>query len=271
LGFSLWSFVAASMARYNAYQVSEFRPTLMVADMLLVPYWVLLVSFVLLFIVERPWSRSRSTSLLAVSCATLALVPLSLASFRNVSPFALLAIPAIGGLLESRFPSRSMRPRQVRPLLHAATLAAATAVVTIAVGNAWRSDTSRLQWRPMSEMAINAVATCPERLYNRFDDGGYLIWFVPQRKVFIDSREAPYPPELMMEHIRLERSGDYEETFRHYSIGCAFLPADSMLASRLTAARWRQTYADQRWVVLQKDNHTPPTTMAINAAATVMD
>jgi hypothetical protein len=97
---------------------------------------------------------------------------------------------------------------------------------------------------------IAALEACPERLYNRYDDGGYVIWFVPDRKVFIDSRQDPFPPELVREHIHVETSGEYGETFRRYSIRCAFVPANSVLMRRLTTDNWQALYKDATWAVL---------------------
>ncbi len=107
-----------------------------------------------------------------------------------------------------------------------------------------------MQWTPVSPAAIAAVNRCDDRLYNRFDDGGYLLWFVPDRKVFIDNRQEPYPLAFMQEHIRRENSGDYKDLFARYGIHCAFLPPTSPTARRLEADGWPAIYRDDRWVVL---------------------
>jgi hypothetical protein len=75
---------------------------------------------------------------------------------------------------------------------------------------------------------------------------------VPTRKVFIDSRQDPYPPELVGEHLRVEATGDYHELFRRHSIRCAFIPANSLLAQRLSADDWQPLYKDASWVVLAR-------------------
>ena len=96
----------------------------------------------------------------------------------------------------------------------------------------------RLQWEPLSPGAIKAATGCPERLYNRYDDGGYLLWFVPSRRIFIDSRQDPYPLALLQEHLRNENAGDYAGTFTRYGIHCAFLPTTSPVAEHLRRDRW---------------------------------
>src|SRR5262249_35805169 len=83
----------------------------------------------------------------------------------------------------------------------------------------------------------------------RFDEGGYLIWFAPDRRVFIDSRYLPYRDEFIREHVRIERTGDTDAAFRQYDIHCAYLPANSLVGSRLRDTGWKTPYQDARWAV----------------------
>jgi hypothetical protein len=57
---------------------------------------------------------------------------------------------------------------------------------------------------------------------------------------------------MMLEHMRVERSGDYRPTFDRYAISCAFLPPESAVAQRLEADGWWVSYSDSRWLVLAK-------------------
>ncbi len=128
-------------------------------------------------------------------------------------------------------------------------LSGAAIAITL-VASAWTLEWRRLGWHPIPDEAIASVSSCPERLYNRYDEGGYLIWFARTRKVFLDGRQDPYPPELIREQMRVETSGDYEPTFQRYGIGCAFVPTGSLLARRLLDAGWRATYRGAAWSVL---------------------
>jgi len=105
-------------------------------------------------------------------------------------------------------------------------------------------------WRPLPQGALAAMDRCNGNLYNRFDEGGYLIWFAPDRKVFIDSRYFPYPDDLLQEHMRIERTGDAAGAFRRYDIRCAYLPAESLVARRLVDDGWNSLYRDSEWTVL---------------------
>jgi hypothetical protein len=87
-------------------------------------------------------------------------------------------------------------------------------------------------------------------LYNRYDEGGDLIWFAPEHPVFLDGRQDPYPVDLVKEQVRVESSGDFEQLFQRYDIHCAYVPADSLVRERLSQAGWKTLFRDARWAVL---------------------
>jgi hypothetical protein len=249
LGFSVWAEVPAALSRSRSYGIAEWKaPTL--TDPLLAPFWLLGTLLLWLLITTKPWRRAPHRRDVPVWGA-LALLPLALSASRNVSPFAVLVVPAVNRLLQSRFPSPG-RAVGERPRLNSLILALTAVFGVGGVGYAWSTEIPRLQWQPLPRELTAAISACPEQVYNRYDEGGYLIWFAPSRKVFIDSRQDPYPPELMQEHMRVEASGEYEPTFSRYSIRCAFLPAQSLLAQRLMSERWTDLYRDDNWVVLAR-------------------
>ena len=86
-------------------------------------------------------------------------------------------------------------------------------------------------------------------MYNHYDNGGPLIWFVPEQPVFIDSRQHPYPASFVVEHFDVEDSGNYAPLFARYGIRCAVLPPYSKVSQALTRDGWRVTYKDAAWVV----------------------
>jgi hypothetical protein len=247
LGFSLWTEVPAALKRSREYGIVEWNPP-RITDPAFAPFWLLSAALIVLVIATRPWRRKAAAPDVLLWVA-LALLPVALSATRNVPALLVFLVPAVGLLLHSAW-SISDPVRRERPALNAALLAVATLGGVAGIAYCWTTGIARLQWRPLPQPAITAIASCPEQMYNRYDEGGYLIWFTPSRRVFIDSRQDPYPPELMQEHIRIERSGDYEETFRRYSIRCAFLPTESLLTERLTNAHWAPLYKDPTWIVL---------------------
>ena len=70
--------------------------------------------------------------------------------------------------------------------------------------------------------------------------------------MFLDGRQDPYPPELVLEHIRMETgAGDYQQVFTRHGIHCAYLPVSSPVAKRLGTAGWKALYRDRSWVVFR--------------------
>jgi hypothetical protein len=192
------------------------------------------------------------------------LLPLAARAVRNISPFFLLWAPAMSRLLGPeaalpRLPSflqRAARPPAAdaeHPRLNLAIAMGLGLGAVAAVALCWAQPIERLGWRPLPPAAVTAIRACPGPLYNRYNEGGYLIWFVPEVPVFIDSRQDPYPAELLTAHIEAERTGDVDALFARYHIACAALPPTSKVAQRLRAdAAWTTKHADDAWVVLAR-------------------
>jgi hypothetical protein len=246
LGFSLWPEIISSLGRIRQLGIQEWAPAGLL-DPLFAPFWIMSAALVVLAVAAKAWRAEEPAAL--VIWPALALVPLAIRAGRNAAPALMLAVPAIATLAEGRIPFHA-RTTRVRPVLNALFVAGAAAVVFAVVFGAWRREDARLGWRPLSAAAARAVSSCPGRLYNRYDEGGFLIWFAPEQKVFIDGRQDPYPPSLLFEQKQLERTGDYAQLFHAHSIRCAFVPTGTIVAARLQHDGWVTRYADAQWRVL---------------------
>lgn len=261
LGLSLWLEVPHSLQRLHDYGVIEWRsPSL--TNLQDLPFWTIAAVVAALAIVNRRMLAS-SYEALALAFSTAFLFVLGTRSLRNVAPFMLCAMPAIAVLIERSMPARAPRPESERKLrLNALTFATVASAAALFIAVAWSRPLPRLAWRPLSPTAIAAIDSCPGRLYNRYDEGGYLIWFVRHRKVFMDSRQDPFPRELVMGHIELERTGEYRDMFERFDIACALSPGGSPLAKALERDGWTSTMAGGSWRVYRR----PERTAAIAAA-----
>jgi hypothetical protein len=250
LGFRLWTFIFESVARSRQIQIDEWRPAYPTHPME-IAFWILAAAFVGLAIRRRHALRSWPD--VALVAAALAILPLAFRAGRNIAPFLLAAIPAASRLLGADFtigtPPAAPAPAD-RPRLNLAFVIAFASIGLGAVGVAWASSLPRLGWRPVSAGALAAVKACPGPLYNRYGEGGYLIWLARERPVFLDSRQDPYPPSFVLDALRVESAGDYETMFDRYGITCAFLPEDSPTLPRLRHAGWRTRFSDDKWAVL---------------------
>ena len=174
-------------------------------------------------------------------------MPLAFAAMRNVAPFLLLAVPAASRLLgPARDPAAARRagPAATRragggehPLINLALLiAVAVAALALVVADYRRKPHDWAGTRSTSR-ALAAVRGCDGPLYNHYDEGGYLIWFVPEKPVFVDSRQDPYPLQHIPAALDVERGqAPYRPLFDRWGIRCVFL-ADRIADRRGAAPR----------------------------------
>jgi hypothetical protein len=247
LGVDLWRTIPVSVQKSMANGISEWRPPAPLGWNL--AFWLIAMALIAAVVIRRARMASRENA--AVVFVTVALLPTAIRYSRNITPFVLMAVPALSRLALPVPAAPPGTPRIERYGLNLALLAACIVAGSVAVVSAWTLPAERLQWNPMSRSVIEAVRSCPGRIYNRFDDGGYVIWFVPGVPVFVDNRQDPYPLAFLQDHLRREKSGDFEEVFAQYRLRCAFLPPESPTAERLLSHGWRVTARDRRWLVLQ--------------------
>jgi hypothetical protein len=189
--------------------------------------------------------------------AAVVVLPLAIRAVRNIPPFLLLAVPAASRLLGTDFrfgrraPDGSDAAASVEhPRLNLAIFALLAVFGAGAIAVAWAVPLPMLGWRPLSPGAIAAVRACPGPLYNRYNEGGYLIWFVPETPVFIDSRQDPYPFQFVLDAVTNDSHATVDDTFARHGIRCAILPQDSETIPRLRAKGWRTSFSDLELAVL---------------------
>lgn len=93
-----------------------------------------------------------------------------------------------------------------------------------------------------------------ERIFNYYTWGGYLIWQLPEHKVFIDGRMDNFFVDgrsfldVFAEIVQM-RDG-WEETFEDYGADVVLLPPDWNLVTELEEREWKRVYEDELSVVL---------------------
>jgi hypothetical protein len=266
MGTGLWRFVGESMARSRSNQIMEWMPSYPRGPVEIM-FW--LAAAALAILVGKRWRRLQSWDDRLVVAVALLLVPFAARAVRNIAPFALLWMPAMSRVLRPPAPPRDQRdredsvdnqdseaarlhPRQApddHPTLNLVLLCCALLVAAVVVGAAWKTRWQRLGWSPLPAPLLVALHHCDANLYNRYNDGGYLIWFAPDIPVFIDSRQDPYPAELLSAQAAAEQSGEYASLFRRYQIRCSVLPTTSPVARHLARDGWQDIYRDATWAV----------------------
>lgn len=222
---------------------SSFHPAML-------PFWACVIAFaVLLGRSDRRWLATQRTRVLVLVACVFGVA--SMLSVRNIPLFILAAVPAMSRL----FPTGREHADTRR--LSAASSRVMFGVALAAVGlvsYAWRNDGAGLGWRPVSPAAIAAIRRCDGPMFNGFADGGPLAWFVPERKVFVDSRGAEaYPWPLLLASRQADLHGEYRRAFDQARIGCAVVSAHSIMARALqTDPDMQAIYADRQWHVFRR-------------------
>ena len=258
LGPGIFRFVVESGTRFSVH-ITEWAPPVPWTG-LGITFWVLAIGFSAALVARRRAVSRSSFADLACVAAALALLPLAVRSVRNIGPFLIVATVAASRVfgpefrfrLPARWRSSSGRAARTPALRVNVVLAGLGVAAAVAIAVAWSRPLPALNWRPIDEGALAAVRSCPGPLYNRYDEGGYLIWFTPEQPVFVDGRQDPYPIEFLEQVVQIENGGPHRPLFDSWRIRCAFLPAQAELATRLRAEGWRVSFADRRWTVLVK-------------------
>jgi hypothetical protein len=248
LGITVWTEIPHMLERLDAYGVAEWQ-TASLADPFNIPFWGAATTLVVLTLLNIR-SLDRDTSVLAG--AALALVPLAIESSRNISSFLVIAAPALSRLIPLVSDWAPQRRRRERYAMNAGVAALASAACVGTVALAWTRPLERMNWSPVPASVLVQVSSCPGNIYNLYDNGGYLVWFTPDKPVFMDSRQDPFPRELVTAQIDAERTGQYQTLFAKYDVACAAVPPYSRVGKNLARAGWRVTASDDRWRVLRR-------------------
>jgi hypothetical protein len=251
LGAGIFRFVLESESRLREAKIIECMP-LSTGPVPVGVFWLFGALF--LGLLAARWRRLREGSWgdwISVA-VVLALLPFALRSARHVGLWLMLAPVAASRLLGPDFRLRR-RPADGspdHPAVNAALVALIGGAAALTIVKVWSMPLPRLGWEPLPARALAAVRACPDPLYNHYNQGGYLVWYLPERKVFVDSRQDPFPLPLLLEHVQVE-AGKLrpEPLFLRYGIRCSFLPMGSPTVAVLGRAGWRTTYENPKWIV----------------------
>jgi len=244
LGTRFWPQVMTTVRVSQLIGIHEFRTSFELPQ---ASFWAVVAAFVFMTVRRRrDFFETRENRLLWLITCVLALAAAS--AVRNIPFFLLVACPALSRLIASgENASVSTVPNRRTSMIPAALTAA---IVVVVSSYRWRDGGKALGWQPVSVAAADAIRGCPEPMFNGFVDGGPVLWFVPERRVFVDSRVTPYPIALLMASRRADLYGEYEELFQNYRFRCAVVAARSPMASRLSKdPSMTMRYADYEWVI----------------------
>ncbi|MGH9256658.1 MAG: hypothetical protein ACRD3C_19030 [Vicinamibacterales bacterium] len=241
LGWSYWSQVLTTVSVSQELQIQEYQMPLRPSDL---PFWAALGTLIVVAIVQRHRLAALERADRILLLGALVLAGAAATAARNVAFFAVIAGPALSRAWP---PHATAARRRFRPLGAVARGMCLTAAVVgaVVVFTRWRDGGVRVGWQPMSPAAVGAVRRCPDPIFNQMVDGGFLMWALPGRRVFVDSRMEAYPLPVLRASREADLHGEYETVFRQYGINCAIVGAASPLFERLTEdSSMKLTYSD---------------------------
>lgn len=248
LGFHYWPRVIETVRDSRGLGILEYRSAFTPgADAL--GFWILLAAVVAAAVrgARRLDALTPGERALLLTSGVFAIA--AMMSLRNVAMFALVAVPVCSWLLR---PARVRVPRPARSPAYA-MVGIALVLAALLAAYRWRDGGATIGWRPIAPGAVAAIRACPGPLFNEFDEGGILTWFVPERPVFVDGRVEAYPREFLQRSARVSTTADYRALFDDYRIRCAALDSRSRMTAALRGdPDMRLTYADDRWSVFER-------------------
>jgi len=241
LGPRLWTYVLGANGRPGQQDIAEWHSAFHIT-FLTGAFWLLVVALV----VGVWWHRDRlrTWGTLVPLVSALAMLPLAMMAIRNIAFFLIVAIPVLMTVFESGSGRRGGDVSHPRVKLGIAGLCAALVVASL-----WTAAPKRLGWNPVPTDLARALERCPGHLYNDYNTGAALIWWVPRVKVFIDNRQDPYPAAVIQAGMKLTPK-TVHAVFAHYEIRCAYLVKGSKAITVLRKDGWKTTYAGDGALVL---------------------
>lgn len=163
------------------------------------------------------------------------LLAASLSSLRNAPFFILVVIPIVAEKLKTGYE----RVRKDRIMLDRAKkfyliLVAVAAVVFVEEAGitVWRAAKGKWVWYPEKAVEFLKTNSFEGKLFSNYGWGGYLIWKLPEKKVFIDGRMpswrwiAPSGESnwAFKDYRKISDEGEFEELFGKFGVEAVLWP-----------------------------------------------
>lgn len=196
---------------------------------------------------------------------------LSLLHWRNVSLFLIVSLPLVAELLAPATEACLRAAPVLRTfaglILFALAIAAASVLSLWApehMSKVWRSGTAAPDYFEQTDYPIEAVRWIRNhhhdvgtRLYNDYGYGGFLLWQLPGKKIFIDGRMPAWRignRRIFQDYVDLNRENSPElSLLDRYGVDWALIPRGSALAQVLeTHPGWKVLYVDAKAVILRR-------------------
>ena len=235
-------------------QIAEWQPLLKTPILIFAPV-IIFALFIFGFLF---FSKKRDLTLIGISAIFFIL---ALLAWRNLPLFLITAIPILILALQN------IAGKQLLNLLAAPLVLLALAGIVIFVGwrntkEVWLADSNQELFAQQAQFPYNAVnflksnhlPPAGDHLFNDYNWGGYILWQMPDQKIFIDG-EMPHwqlpGKHIFLDYLALQNVKD-PNVIKKYNLNLALIARDSPLASFLKISGWQKIYEDNLAIILKK-------------------
>ncbi len=237
---------------YRLYTVvvgySRAKQTYYVIQELLSPSFDTLTCFILLFVIMATFYAAGARKQIDLFQLSLIVIA-SLCAFRTVRDAWFAAIPAV--LLLTDVPVEPADRDPAFTVWQLLSLTGATVVVVFLLGSNMGFTARGVDYCVSMEYPVDAANFLRRvepsgPIYNDFDWGGFLTWYLPQYPVSIDGRNDLYGDKFVADYL-IFNSGDRTDGDPHLDeAGIVLLKKDAQLAQLLKHdSRFRFVYEDR--------------------------
>jgi hypothetical protein len=182
----------------------------------------------------------------------LPLLWLALSAQRQLPFFVFAATPFVAAGAARLYSRLRPRPTPLRPLPPVAAAVLALLLCAGAIASAIGAPTAPDE-HAYPAGAVAALKAGSGTLLNEYDWGGYLIYRVPERQVFIDGRLFPFYPDVLRDYNdATQLRPDWQAVLAKYDVREALLMPAKPLAVALREDGWTVRAEGPNFVLLAK-------------------
>lgn len=182
----------------------------------------------------------------------LLLLVMSFLSIVNIPIFALCATPVfLGGLSRLGEEAKTVKGSVIRLRIFLTGLFILSLLLFIADSYRVFDRTiaiSEENFYPKDAVNFLNKNISSGEIFSHYNWGGYLIWKIPEKKVFIDGRMGRWPGVVEYQRSIINGKLDYRTEFKKYAIDTVLLPRkmeDTDLVNRMENDNWIVVYEDE--------------------------
>jgi hypothetical protein len=145
-------------------------------------------------------------------------------------------------------------PKRNKPLLSAAIMAAYLVFAFDHIPTSGELSFAEAQYFPVRALPALQAGCTNQRVLNRYEWGGYLIWNAPNIPVFIDSRTNVFKNDgVLADDLKASNMNNSLAILDRYDIGCALLdPSDQLVYVLRNTPGWAVRYTDATATLLAR-------------------